>query len=166
MDCGGRVWTHITFCSSQERVPSYCYALGDNPCCPSREVSRAAPNICSVGPCTGSLACKWGRFTFHCATFRISSENLSPLPFTCISAAAFSLFFACNCHPACPLSPTNSLTSDDRHREVLSSGHDLGQVTGQQDNGVKESGMGGSNKDWGLKAGGPLAPNTNPEEAQ
>lgn len=56
--------------------------------------------------------------------------------------------------------------SNDRHRKVLSSGYNLGQVAGQQNNGVKESRVGGGNKDRGLKARGPLAPNTNPEEAQ
>lgn len=65
-----------------------------------------------------------------------------------------------------PIYPLNSLTSNDRHRKVLSSGHNLGQVTGQKNNGVKESRVGGGNKDRGLEARGPLAPNTNPEEAQ
>lgn len=68
--------------------------------------------------------------------------------------------------PAPPFKVLHILTSNDRHRKVFSSGHNLGQVTRQQNNGVKESGMGGSDKDRGLEARGPLAPNTNPEEAQ
>lgn len=67
-----------------------------------------------------------------------------------------------------PLSPTlfNSLTSNDGHRKVLGSGDNLGKVTGQQNNGVEESRVGGSNEDRSLKARGPLATNTDPEEAQ
>lgn len=56
--------------------------------------------------------------------------------------------------------------SNYRHGKVLGSGHNLGQVTGQQNDGVKESGVGSSNKDRGLKARGPLAPDTNSKEAQ
>jgi len=56
--------------------------------------------------------------------------------------------------------------SNDRHGKVLSSGHNLGQVTGQQNNGVKESRVGSGNKDRGLKARGPLSPNANSKETQ
>lgn len=65
-----------------------------------------------------------------------------------------------------PFTPFNFLTSNDRHGKVLGSGDNLGQVTGQQNNGVKESRVWGSDKDRGLKARGPLAPNADPEEAQ
>lgn len=79
--------------------------------------------------------------------------------------SSFLTFFAQSCHPA-PSPALNALTSNDRNGKVLSSGHNFGQVTGQQNNGVKESGVWGSNKDRGLKARGSLAANPNPEEAQ
>lgn len=56
--------------------------------------------------------------------------------------------------------------SNDGNGKVLSSRHNLGQVTGQQNNGVKESRVRGGNQDRRLKARGPLASNSNPEETQ
>lgn len=97
-----------------------------------------------------------------------TSSNFSPVTLRSVLSRVCpsdSCLFCPELSPL-PFTPLNSLTSNNRHRKVLSSGHNLGQVTGQQDNGVKESRVGGGNKDRGLEARCLLAPNTNPEEAQ